>query len=331
MKNISILLIIFFPLSLLSQNCDSLLLESITNPGPYSVNDFVESSGIRNGPDYSGSTIYYPVNNNGNYASIVLVPGYMNNESTIQNWGPFLSSHGIITMTIGANSLFDTHIQRKDALLDAIVSLKNENNRLASPLYAKLDTTTIAVGGFSKGGGGAQLAAVDAPDLKAIVALYPWLDNPSQSDLNHNIPVIIVSGQLDVIAPPSSHADVHYNYTPNTTNKLKYEVEFASHDAFSGPTGGNGEVGKRVFSWLQTYLLGDSCYCPLLLSPAITSSEYITNIVCDNITQISELSNTNKKLIKVIGLLGRETTGNKNTPLFYIYDDGSVEKQIIIE
>ena len=331
MQNAIILLISLFPLTLLSQNCDSLLLESITNPGPYSVNDIDESAGIRNGSDYSGSTIYYPVNSNGNYASIVLVPGYMNTESTIQNWGPFLASHGIVTMTIGTNSLTDNHIQRKDALLDAIISLKNENNRLASPLYAKLATTTIAVGGFSKGGGGAQLAAVDAPDLKAVVALYPWLDNPSQSDLNHNIPVIIVSGELDLIAPPSSHADVHYDYTPNTTNKLKYEVEFASHDALSGPTGGNGEVGKRVFSWLQTYLLDDSCYCPLMLVPATTSSEYITNIVCDNVTQVSEFSYANKKLIKVIDLLGREAKENKNTPLFYIYDDGTVEKKIIIE
>ncbi len=47
-----ILLISLFPLTLLSQNCDSLLLQSITNLGPYSVNDIDESSGIRNGPDY---------------------------------------------------------------------------------------------------------------------------------------------------------------------------------------------------------------------------------------------------------------------------------------
>jgi len=29
--------------------------------------------------------------------------------------------------------------------------------------------------------------------------------------------------------------------------------------------------------------------------------------------------------------LGRETKGKKNEPLFYIYDDGTVDKQIIIE
>ncbi len=40
--------------------------------------------------------------------------------------------------------------------------------------------------------------------------------------------------------------------------------------------------------------------------------------------------NSNRKLQNTIDLLGRETKGNKNQPLFYIYDDGTVEKRIII-
>jgi hypothetical protein len=39
----------------------------------------------------------------------------------------------------------------------------------------------------------------------------------------------------------------------------------------------------------------------------------------------------NKELLKVTDLLGRETKGTKNEVLFYIYDDGTVEKRIIIE
>jgi hypothetical protein len=38
----------------------------------------------------------------------------------------------------------------------------------------------------------------------------------------------------------------------------------------------------------------------------------------------------NKKLLKVTNLLGRETR-QTNQPLFYIYDDGTVDKKIIIE
>jgi hypothetical protein len=41
--------------------------------------------------------------------------------------------------------------------------------------------------------------------------------------------------------------------------------------------------------------------------------------------------NPNRKLEKVVDILGRETKGTKNQPLFYIYDDGIVEKKIVIE
>ena len=39
---------------------------------------------------------------------------------------------------------------------------------------------------------------------------------------------------------------------------------------------------------------------------------------------------TNKELLRTIDLLGRETK-QTNQPLFYIYDDGTVEKRIVIE
>jgi thiol-disulfide isomerase/thioredoxin len=38
-----------------------------------------------------------------------------------------------------------------------------------------------------------------------------------------------------------------------------------------------------------------------------------------------------RKLISIVDILGRETKGTKNEPLFYIYDDGTVEKRITIE
>ena len=38
----------------------------------------------------------------------------------------------------------------------------------------------------------------------------------------------------------------------------------------------------------------------------------------------------NKELLKITDLLGRETK-QRNQPLFYIYDDGTVEKRIVIE
>jgi endonuclease/exonuclease/phosphatase family metal-dependent hydrolase len=49
------------------------------------------------------------------------------------------------------------------------------------------------------------------------------------------------------------------------------------------------------------------------------------------ISTIHNLENSNKNLIKIVDVLGRETKSKKNTPLFYMYDDASVEKKIVIE
>jgi hypothetical protein len=38
-----------------------------------------------------------------------------------------------------------------------------------------------------------------------------------------------------------------------------------------------------------------------------------------------------RELIKVFNILGRKSIERKNAFLFYIYDDGTVEKRIIIE
>tara|TARA_B100000902_G_scaffold131422_1_gene130270 strand:+ start:84 stop:1076 length:993 start_codon:yes stop_codon:yes gene_type:complete len=328
MKNF-IFLLFFISSTVIAQNCDSLILQTITNPGPYTVSNIDESDGLRDGPNYSGATIYYPDNNN-NLSSIIFVPGYSNTQLTIQNWGPYLAAHGIVTMTIGTNSLLDSHIQRRDALLDALITLKEENSRINSPLYNRLDTNRLALGGFSKGGGGAQLAASINNEIDAVIALYPWLENITATDLNHSTPVMIVSGELDAIAPPFLHADVHYNYTPNTTNKLKFEVALAGHDPLSGPYAGLGDVGFKTLSWLKTYMLEDSCYCPYLLDNPISASSYITNIICPDLTTVIIDKNiNNRKIINIVDILGRKIDIKESKVLYYIYNDGYVEKKII--
>ena len=46
---------------------------------------------------------------------------------------------------------------------------------------------------------------------------------------------------------------------------------------------------------------------------------------------ISDIANTKSNLVKITNMLGQETPYRRNTPLFYIYDDGTVEKRIIKE
>ena len=50
-----------------------------------------------------------------------------------------------------------------------------------------------------------------------------------------------------------------------------------------------------------------------------------------SLTSIGEIGSFDKKLIKVVDILGRETSINSNQTLFLIYNDGTIEKRYIID
>ena len=61
-------------------------------------------------------------------------------------------------------------------------------------------------------------------------------------------------------------------------------------------------------------------------TPITCSDEYL-----DNFIGLSELPNSIKTLIQILDLMGRETSFKPNTPLIYVYDDGSIEKVFSVE
>ena len=78
----------------------------------------------------------------------------------------------------------------------------------------------------------------------------------------------------------------------------------------------NGQVGYGV---VQMEIISNNLYKDTITWIGSISS---TSFVAEHIT--------NRKLLKIKDLLGRETK-NINQPLFYIYDDGTVEKRVVIE
>ncbi|CAM3486576.1 T9SS type A sorting domain-containing protein [Aequorivita lipolytica] len=271
-----------FAPNMLFAQCGDVTIESLTNPGPFNVATLTEADGLRNGPNYLGATVYYPTNATPPFASIAIVPGFTALPSSVAEWGPFYASHGIVTIIIGTNSVFDFPEERAVALIDALETMRQENNRSSSPLENSLDVDKFAVSGWSMGGGGAQRAAVLDNTIKGVVALCPWLPNAS---LNHDSPVLIFSGQNDPTAPPAQHADLHYAATPNTTNKLLFEIENGNHSVANTPNGGNGAVGKIALSWLKLYLDDNDCYCPLLTESLLVdppaASKVLSSFECE--------------------------------------------------
>tara|TARA_B100000795_G_scaffold3499_1_gene2389 strand:- start:7832 stop:8944 length:1113 start_codon:yes stop_codon:yes gene_type:complete len=288
---IAFLIFLFTQVTPSYSQCASVTVENTTNYTAFTLDSLEESDGLRNGPDYTGATLYFPANENGQLKSIILVPGYTATQTSIEGWAKYLATRGFLCMTIGTNSLYDFPQARANALIDAMETLRQENNRTLSPLYQKIDTNNIAVGGWSMGGGGAQLAAKIDPTIKAVFAIAPWLleSTLSISSLNHSAPLLIISGQLDQIAPINRHADVHYNYTPNTTNKLLFEISGGNHYSPLNPLSGNGDVGNIAYAWFQLFLATTDCYCKLLnvanLDQNSTSSKYLTNLNCTTLSE----------------------------------------------
>ena len=84
----------------------------------------------------------------------------------------------------------------------------------------------------------------------------------------------------------------------------------------------------------QTYTPTTTGYFAVELTPiggcgGVQVDTSTCNLV--DFTGIGELNNTSKQLIKIVDLMGRETTFKPSTPLIYIYSDGTVERVFKLE
>lgn len=84
-----------------------------------------------------------------------------------------------------------------------------------------------------------------------------------------------------------------------------------------------------VIECLVTY----NCVENSCISPGDSSGTYSTLADCQAVCGVNAIKEeeTNKLLIKITDVFGRESKPQPNTPLFYRYSDGTVEKKIIVE
>jgi hypothetical protein len=241
--------------------------------GPYAVESF--TSGYRNGPEFADATIWYPTGDaKPPFGCVSVVPGFTAPQASIRNWGPFLASHGIVTITIGTNSTSDPPQARALALMDALVTCNAENER-DGPLKGKISKDHNGVSGWSMGGGGTLIAAAANPTLKAGVSFAAW--GPSGGAMN-KVPVLMFEATADILA--ASMSDGYYNQTPETTPKMLFEVQGSSHNVANDPANHTGIIGLYGLSWFKVFLEGDERYKQFLTAPkpSITTSKFATNV-----------------------------------------------------
>ena len=84
-----------------------------------------------------------------------------------------------------------------------------------------------------------------------------------------------------------------------------------------------------IWNGIQLSVSGD--YSIVLINSAGCDSIVNLNFTYNHISSINNNNTKEKTLIKITDVLGRETNGRENKLLLYLFDDGTVEKKLIIE
>lgn len=254
-------------------------MDSAMKNGPYQSQKYTD--GFKDGSEFLAATIYYPADADPPFAGVVLCPGFVSYQDSVAPWGPFLSSHGIVAMTIDTNTSGDTVDIRQGALMDALASLKGEQTRAGSPLMGKLDMTRFGLMGWSMGGGGTWLNAASHPELKTGISLaghIATLIGGQQQVAKATVPVLMLAGSADTAILGLGMSQPIYDTLPDSTPKMLYEVSGATHFDISPSTGG-GLFGLFGLSWQKVFLEGDMRYKKFLMLPKPTNaSDYRSNI-----------------------------------------------------
>ena len=264
--------------------------------GPYQYATITESQGLRNGPDYRDGVLYYPLDGNPPFKSVVITPGFGGGSSSMSSWGAFFASHGFTALIIGPNDeINDSHQQRGEGLIDGIETVRQENSRFASSLYGLIDEDSFTVSGYSMGGGASHNAALIDSSIKAVVSLNPTVlfENcdvcPEQDGyciclvpevIEHYIPSLIFAGEVEINELEAYAGllgqDVYANL-PSETQKIMFEGAGGGHGSAYSPS---GEVSEYILSFMNYFVLEDDSICEELLEIPSSASEYLTNIVC---------------------------------------------------
>jgi len=113
----------------------------------------------------------------------------------------------------------------------------------------------------------------------------------------------------------------------------KFQAFIMNDDGINGDVTANDGVYSIVMPFVGNtnvkFYIRSQNNDAMMLSPERAEYEFYEYSTISGI--IDSPTSINKKLIKVCDVLGREVNIDFNTTLFFIYDDGTVEKKIIVE
>jgi dienelactone hydrolase len=301
--------------------------------------------------------IYYPADSNGDNVSIsigkfpviVFGHGFLISWDAYENFWISLVSEGYILCFPTTEMGFTPDHQIFADDLRFISSQMQIESLNSSSIFYNSVLPKTGIMGHSMGGGASFLAAENNPNIITLINFAAAETSPSaiSSASNITIPSLIFSGKDDCVSPPISNQNIMFD-SLNSMCKTQINIINGGHCYFAnentlcsfGESSCNTNLNitrneqQSVTNdflkiWLNFYLKSDQNSFSVF-NDSLQSSNRITYSQFCNNTGIDEKS-FDKELIRVIDILGRKTNERKNETIFYIYDDGTVEKRLIIE
>ena len=170
-----------------------------------------------------------------------------------------------------------------------------------------------------------QLTALDLSNNTSLTALSCATNQLTSLDVSNNTALTSLSCYLNHL----TSLDVSSNTVLTTFNC--FDNQLTSLDVRNG---NNTNMSFVIYNNpnLNCIDVDDMAWSTTnwTVANGIIDPQHYFNNNCPPPSAIEEQT-SNKELLKITDILGREVNEKRNTPLFYIYNDGTVEKKIIIE
>lgn len=225
---------------------------------------------------YSSAIMYYPCETgDGPFAATTLTGGYTNTKEDMEWLGDHLVTHGYVIIAMTPNNTLGVNSTWRQAHNAGIAKLKSENARSSSSISGLVKTDALQIMGFSKGGGGALLAATDqGANIKAVQGLAPYMD------FSYNLSgirsaAIVHAGSSDLVASDSNARDMFMDVS-GTVDRTFVNYSGASHGDWYGSSGSYRDRFRTyVTGWMKVYLDGDTSYQSYIDGNQSWFAEYI--------------------------------------------------------
>ena len=240
-------------------------------------------------------------------------------RKSIVNGNPYgIDGNAIFIGGYSAGAVAAIHSSYIDAISDLPISITYTDLLTGQTVDFNPQDLVSTIGGNLEGDAGNYGFS---SEVSGVVSFAGGINDINWIDISDE-PIVSCQGDADQI--------VNYNCGPGlnipTVFTLCGAAEIHPKANIEGLTNDYLVFSGEGHEWCS---LGNSSSL-FLQALDFTSAFLFPLLPCNNTTSISEENTKNKQLIRTTDMLGRNAKTINNGPLFYIFDDGSVEKKIII-